>query len=84
MNIRAIFIATATVVLAGIAAQASPAFKQHATTAVLVLLGLIALFGLLVSLVLRHLDARPEMTGSEGPPGGLAAAAGIAHPGALR
>jgi hypothetical protein len=80
--------AITTLVVFGIAAHLSPEFKQHATTAGIVLLVLISVSGLTASLVLRILDARPDAppatTGPERPPGALAATTRTAHTGGIR
>ncbi len=76
--------AVSTLVVLGIAAHHWPEFKQHATTAGLVLLALISLSGFVAGLVLRHLDTRPDMTGPERLSKTVTTAAGAAHTGNLR
>jgi hypothetical protein len=59
MNARNIATATTAVgalIAAGVAASVWPEFKQHATTAGITLLGLIALVGLVAPLILRQPD----------------------------
>jgi uncharacterized membrane protein YgdD (TMEM256/DUF423 family) len=54
--------AVAALVAAGVAASVSAEFKQHATTAGIVLLGLIALSGILAALILRRPDHTAPLT----------------------
>ncbi|GAA1181020.1 hypothetical protein [Pseudonocardia alaniniphila] len=62
MNVKSLVIggaAVGTLVVLGVLSSNSPEFKYHATTVLIVLLGLLSLGAIIVSLVLRLLDNSP-------------------------
>jgi hypothetical protein len=80
--------AIAALVACGIATEASPAFKQHATTVGIVLLALISLSGLFAGLIVRSHDNRPDIAPTTSRPesrsGARTSMPSTAHTGSLR
>lgn len=65
MNAKTISIAgtaAATLVLSGVLAELSPAFKQHATTVCIALLALISISGVLAAVIFRRPAHTPGLT----------------------